>query len=201
MRNQFVLISILLSAVMIGTGCGSYRQMQERTEKLAGRVGDYRNRQAERLAKLNREYDDTYKRLMEQLSTLSATQLQQGRDGDAQKIADRLIGHRDDASLRGEFGKAFHDVVSEQRQAIQRADEAVAAVRESYAAAYQEASLDLAKLDKVHQHLQALAKDENDRITADNFIYKSIEVYRQLQKEQEEQKKKAIEQLAAKEAK
>jgi hypothetical protein len=165
-------------------GCGTKtNDARIRAGELQNRIKEYRSAQAQRLARLNSEYAAAFTRLMDQFEQATTQELDQSREGDAQRIADRLIAHFGDASLRGDFRAAFASAVAEQRSRIRKADEAIAATRLAYETSYREASLDLSKLDKIQEYLAELSAKEEDRRIAANFIQRVLKAYEALREE------------------
>jgi hypothetical protein len=163
--------------------------MRQRAGELQVRIKEYRSQQANRVSRLNADYAETFTRLMDELEDATTRELDLARDADAQRIADRLISRFTDASLRGDFRSSFAAAVAEQRARVARADEAIARARIAYEQSYQEASLDLAKLDKIQEHLASLSQRADDRKVAADFIQHVLDAYQKLKKEAEDGQK------------
>ena len=170
------------AALLIG-GCQTTKAMQERASTLAADVGEYRDKQSDRIDKLNADYARTFAQLMQQMRDLSDTQLRQGRDIDAQKIADAMVDDWESKTLREALREAFSATSVRQRQAIESADEAIVTARASYEDQYQKAKLEVAKLDKVHANLRLLAKNEDRLQTISTFATDMAKIYAKLRKE------------------
>jgi hypothetical protein len=165
-RYLKTLVPSVAAAAVIGAaqvGCYTTEQSRQQARTLTTQVTAYRDEQAKRIDRLNQEYNDAFEKLMDTLEDLTQTELQQGRDADAQGISDALIADHD-SSLRGRFRAAFGKVVADQRYRINEADLAVAAVRENYAKSYTEAKLELSKLKTVLDNLRSISEENVDQL-------------------------------------
>jgi nitrate reductase assembly molybdenum cofactor insertion protein NarJ len=177
-------------ALLVGpqVGCYTTTKSREQAKILTTQITGYRDEQAQRVERLNREYADTFNRLMDTLEDLTQVELQQGRDADAQLISDNLIADGK-SSLRSRFRGAFGSAVEAQRQRIHEADLAVAAVRENYARSYTEAKLQLSKLKTVLDNLRAVSEENANPVKEATRVIKIFaDSY---QKAREEAKKQA----------
>jgi hypothetical protein len=165
--------SLAASAVIAMTGgCldlhNTTRSRQAATA-LTTQLTAYRDAQDARVKRLNEEYRDLFAKLMDTLEALSQAELQQGRDGDAQSVADSLIAD-EQASLRGRFRTAFANAVKAQRERIRDADLATVTVRENYAKSYSDVKLEIAKLNTVIKNLEAMSSKPSDIAQLDEAI-------------------------------
>jgi hypothetical protein len=156
-------IALTIAVIILGLGnlaCTTTPGSRKDAQDLAVRIGAYRKEQSARVEHFNQSYRERFNELMDELVNLSDRQLQQGRDQDAQTLADTLISDGK-ATLIGAFRKSFGDALKNQRQTISTADDAITAARAAYAKAYGAATLDLAKLDQMSKDLEILATKEN----------------------------------------
>jgi len=190
--------SAALVAVAAATAGGCYTTPRARASAnaLSVEVGKYKLEQHARVERLNAEYNDAFARLMESFAQASAASVKQGRDADAQRIADRLIASND-ATLRQQFRDAFFKTVADQREQIRLADEAVAATRNAYLASYADLTIELGKLDKVQENLRQLAAEEDRSRSAVKFLRTLFKVYQDLRKKADEERAAAVAQAAA----
>jgi hypothetical protein len=177
--------SLLMVACIFAAGCQT--DVYRRAGALAGEVREHRDRQAARVSKINADFDARFTTLMDQYGQALNTQLRQGRDADAQRIADELVVDLENSGLRGRFREAFARVVVSQRDSIAEADEAVAAARAAYETSYQQASLELKRLDRVHDILLELAAVPDELRVANRAIRMTVNAYKKAQDEQQTQ--------------
>jgi hypothetical protein len=180
---------LTLAAVSAVAGC-QRSNIDLRAEALAGEVRDHRDRQAARVSKINADFDARFSAQMTAYEDTLERQTRVGRDADAQKIADQLIVDLDNQSLRGKFREAFAYVVAEERREIAKADEAVATTRAAYEASYQQAALELKRLNRVHELLLELAAGPDQLRVASQAIRMAADAYAKA-RVAEEQKAKA----------
>jgi hypothetical protein len=143
--------AILLAAQF---GCNTTPVSRQRAADTAKDVAAYRKQQQERIDRLNESYRDAFARQMQELIALSDANLRAGRDLDAQRLADALVG-----------------------------DDAVAAARASYQAAYHQASLELDRLDRIKTNLDQLSVEEKRNKVVEQLVGELYDVYRQLKNE------------------
>lgn len=175
-RGAWLLPLALLPAI---AGCHTTKTARDDAARLAADLQAYRDEQAARVRRINREYHDAFAALMDALDQLSDAQTRQARDGDAQQIADALIADGG-ATLRGRFRDAFAAAVAEQRRRIREADLAVAAVKEDYEKSYADARLEMAKLDKAIANLRALSEEDVDEVReAGRLIRIIVDAYKE----------------------
>jgi hypothetical protein len=179
----------LAAALGCAGGCQDTARSRKDAKELAGKLTAYRDEQDERVRRLNEEYRDTFAKLMDTLDDLSRAELQQARDGDAQRVADSLIADGN-ASLRSRFRGSFADAVREQRKRIADADLAVATVRENYGKAYADARLEIAKVNTAIKNVAALAADPDDHKRLQQVV-KVVEAFAKAIQEAEKQAKAA----------
>jgi hypothetical protein len=148
-----------LAALVIG-GCYTTPDSRGQARDLHDQLQAYREEQNKRVLAINKEYRAKFAELMDTLDDLTEAELQLGREADAQRISDQLIGDGG-ATLRGRFRGAFGDAIKEQRRRIADADLAVATVRENYAKAYSEAKLEMAKIDLAIKNVDQLSLDDD----------------------------------------
>jgi hypothetical protein len=162
--NTIVPTSLFVVALIAAQpGCYTSKTSRDQARSLTTQITSYRDEQSKRIAHLNQEYNDAFNQLMDTLEDLTQTELQQGRDADAQTISDNLIADGN-SSLRGRFRVAFSKAVGDQRQRISDADIAVAAVRDNYTRSYVEAKLELNKLKTVLDNLRAISEENINQV-------------------------------------
>ncbi len=154
---------IVIALFATQPGCYTTRTSRDQAKALTTQITTYRDEQSKRIARLNQEYNDAFNQLMDTLEDLSQTELQQGRDADAQTISDNLIADGN-SSLRGRFRNSFSKVVADQRLRIAEADLAVAAVRDNYTKSYTEAKLELTKLKTVLDNLRSISEENINQV-------------------------------------
>jgi len=176
------LAALLLTCFM--GGCTQTEGIRQKAQDLARQITSYEAQQKDRVDRLNAEYRDRFNELMDDLVALTDKQLDQNRDSDSQVLADALTAN-DNTSLIGDLRSKFATTMVKQRDAIATADQAVTAARAAYVKAYSDASLDLAKLDKVKQDLTVLGTKEtvqNLLKDANGIIKNVIDTHNQLVK-------------------
>jgi FMN phosphatase YigB (HAD superfamily) len=163
-------------------GCGwSFhgRDVRSQTETLSIEIAQHRQEQSDRIDRIKRDYQRAFVRNINEMLQLSDAELQQVRDVDAQLLADRIL--EDDKNTRfGVIRGSFRERLVEHRKAIDAADRAVEAARDTYEKNYNDAKLQLAKLDELQNNLNALSNGRSQRqsalfITALNKAYKAYQ--------------------------
>ena len=154
----------------LAAGCYNTDRSKADARDLAKDLQAFRDAQDARVKRLNQEYQEAFSRLMDTLDDLSATELQQGRDADAQAIADVLIADTG-GSLRSHFRGSFAQAIKDQRQRITDADIAVATVRADYQKAYADAKLQTSKIDAVMKDLLTVSQDPDDAAKVQEAIH------------------------------
>jgi hypothetical protein len=140
-------------------GCTTTGEIRKRAANLSADIDTYRTQQGDRVDRFNQQYRDRFNQLMDDLVQLEDRQLQQGRDVDAQALADSLIADGK-ATLVGVLRSSFANALKNQRAAVASADDAITAARADYVKSYTEVKLDLAKLDAIQKDLEILATKE-----------------------------------------
>ena len=157
--KQLSLAGIALSWIAALSGCTTTTGNRDQANGLVVKLSEYRAEQSNRVENVNRAYREAFTRLMNTFSDLTKTELEQGRDGDAQNLTDVIIYDKK-ATLVGVLRGNFAQTMANQRKAIANADDAVTAAGAAYASAYTEAKLELSKLDTVMADLTFLATRE-----------------------------------------
>jgi hypothetical protein len=173
-----VLTSVAAAAVAVAAaGCYTTDTSRRQAKELTAQLTVYRDQQQERVTRINQEYHDAFAKLMDALEDLSAAELQQGRDGDAQHIADGLIADGG-ASLRSRFRGAFAEAVRAQRERIHQADLAVATVHDGYVKSYSDAQLEMSKIKSILGNMRSLSEENADEMKeAVRFIQLFVDAY------------------------
>jgi hypothetical protein len=183
-RNTIVLLS---SALMLGAGAGcAGHDVRRQADRLSGEIAVYRQEQASRIERLNDEYRAAFAENLDELVRLSDTELRQGRDVDAQALADQIT-ESDRATHFGALRGRLAAVLVTHRASIATADKNIATARDNYLKSYKEAKLQLAKLDQLQADLAGLAEKEDALRAAGNLVQKIAENYRQIREEAKKQ--------------
>lgn len=181
--RHWVRLAVLLAAIA-GTAGGCVKdEILERARTLSDEIGVYRQKQADRVERLNKEYQATFSDNLAELTRLSDVELTQARDVDAQLLADQIT-EADKATYFGALRGRLSSGVAGQRKSIDAADQAIAAARDKYLASYKEAKLQLNKLTQLQSELAVLAQREDAMRVAGRVIQKVVENYRQIREEQ-----------------
>jgi len=163
-------IWIVALCLPLAVGCYNTDRSKADARDLAKDLQAFRDAQDARVKRLNQEYQEAFSRLMDTLDDLSATELPQGRDADAQTIPDVLIADTG-GSLRSHFRGSFAQAIKDQRQRITDADIAVATVRADYQKAYADAKLQTSKIDAVMKDLLTVSQDPDDAAKVQEAIH------------------------------
>jgi hypothetical protein len=167
MKFQLVNVIILFVVGALLCGCGGVPSLYNtpgsvaQAKLLASQVSDYQQAQSARVAKLTANFNSNFNQLMKSLDTISAQQLLQDRDEEAQTLSDTFISDSS-ASLRQAFRDAFLTAQKSDLTAISSSDSAVAAARTNYQQTYKAISIPLAQLKTAQQDLQALSENGSD---------------------------------------
>lgn len=182
-KSSFARIALLCFAAM--AGCTTTNAVRDQAKDLIGNLVNYRAEQSDRVENVNRAYREAFTRLMNTFSDLTKTELEQGRDGDAQNLTDRIIYDKR-STLVGVLRANLAKTMANERKAIANADDAITAAGAAYASAYTDAKLELSKLDTVMADLTFLATRETRGdifSNATQVIKLTIEAHNELAKQ------------------
>jgi hypothetical protein len=180
MTNQTLLLLALCTAIGC-VGCTTTQQSELQAKMLCAKVSAYRQEQTERVNRLNASFNSNYNELAQALDATSSAQLLQDRNDEAQRLADTLVTSPS-ATSRQSFHDAFLSAEKKDRQAIDDADLAIAAVTASYQKSYQGLSIPLAALKTAEQNLTLLTNDSANLSIFTNAFQKIYSAYQSLSK-------------------
>jgi hypothetical protein len=147
--------------------CHNPGDKREAAAELERRIGEFSKTKKEAVDKLNKEYRETYSRMIGQMSLLDALERGQRQDSDHQVQCDKLIVKWEVESLPSAIIAAYEAALKTQIDRIEKGEAEISAVRAAYALAYQDANLELGKLKKVRADLKALSTKED---TLNNLV-------------------------------
>lgn len=185
---------VLAPILGVGVGCAGH-EVRQQAEQLSGQVAVYRQEQAARIARLNREYAAAFSENLDELVRLSDAELSQGRDVDAQTLADQII-ESDRAAFFGALRSRLSGTLVAHRAAIAAADEDIATARDNYVKSYKEAKLQLVKLDQLQTDLASLSAKEDALRVGGGLVQKIVANYQQIREEQKKAEEEARKQRA-----
>jgi hypothetical protein len=176
---------ICIFAILIAA-CTSTDGMRDLARVTENDVAQYQESLRRRLERLNTSYRQDSARQLETLSDLLVEQRAQEKSRDHQVLADTMLANWTKETLPSEILASFESLLTKQRERIDRAEEKLAASRMAYAAAYKDAQLDVARLDKVRANLRVLSQKEDTRKAIAAFVTTVGRVYAEMEREARE---------------
>lgn len=176
-----MLSTLILLAAVLSTGCATSAKRQD-AARLADKVTRYRTTQQERIKQLNRDYQLNYARLMKQLDLLCSHEIDQSLDLEAMRVSEALIRDWEVATLPKNLRDSLKESLDHNVAAIQTAEAEMQRARDTYAASYKEAVLQLKKLEDVESQLKKLATTPKEREKLSELLNTLYTLYQQSQK-------------------
>jgi hypothetical protein len=149
---------LIATMAVLGAGCRTTtKHSRQEAARLSLEVQTYREGQQKRIDTLNRDYQKTFARLMDELGRLYDFQVDQALDLGAMKITEDLLSRWEETTLPKQFRDTFAQTLDENLAKLEAADAALQQARATYAVSYKDAVLQLKKLDDVKSGLDTVS--------------------------------------------
>ena len=165
-------------AVMLGAGCTTTGTSRANAARLSKQLTAYRAEQEKRITTLNRQYQQTYSRLIDDMLALESQKVSQEFELDAMAISEKLVSDWQTQTQPRQFRDVFQKSVDEHFARRGKAEEAMAAARATYASAYKDALIELKALDEARANLDSLASTPNEQKEISDFLRALYSAYR-----------------------
>src|SRR5262245_5050892 len=161
---------ILGLAAMLGAGCTTTATSRANAARLSRQLAAYRAEQERRITTLNRQYQQTYSRLIDDMLALESQKVSQEFELDAMAISEKLVSDWQTQTQPRQFRDTFQKSVEEHFARRAKADEAMAAARAAYANAYKDVIVELKGLDEAKANLDSLALTPSEEKEISDFL-------------------------------
>jgi hypothetical protein len=170
MNNEIKFNIVAVVLLTIAGGCYTSQRERDHATSLAKDIDAYRNEQSQRLDQINSQYRFDYARLVEDVTKLRLSQLQQFFDLDSMAAAGEVLTDWEHETLPRKIRDRFADSLERRRERLLEVDKQIDDARSAYADAYQAVQLNLGQLKSAQAGVEALAVPEDRRKTAAEFV-------------------------------
>jgi hypothetical protein len=167
---------------LVACGCTTTGSSRAGAARLAKQVAEYRAQQENRVESLNREYQRTFSRLIDDFRDLENQKVEQGFTLEAMAIADQLAGGWKQQTQPRQFRDTFQRALEEHFVRVAKAEQALALARAAYAEAYKDAVLQLKLLDEAKASLDKLATTPRQEKEIASLLRALYDAYRKSEK-------------------
>jgi hypothetical protein len=183
MKSRFFFLFLVTA---IAAGCTTTKTSRIEAARLSAKVQNYKSMQQQRIQSLNQGYQKTYNQLMKELEDVYNFQVDQTLDLVAMQVSERILSQWENETLPSQFRGTFAQTMEDNLKQIASVDVALQQARSTYAASYQDAVLQLKKLDDAKSDLDALAATPSQTKEMTALLQALYTAYQTTQKERSE---------------
>ncbi len=160
--------------------CTTTKDSRQSAQQLQALVKQYRLAQEQQIDQINKQYQETFQKLIREEQKIENLTTLQQFDLDALQISDQLIWNWEQATQPRQFRDVFAASLQQQLARMADAESVIATARQNYANAYQNITVNLSRLKEVEAGLQTLATSPSNTKETLDLLKKLYAAYQKV---------------------